>query len=298
MVRIAIVLLILGVLIGFAALILASGTCRGLQPVEECAPYRSLTNLLWPVVGALGIASLVMFMLGARTPKILRAGTRERGEAEGDTGSPSPAIPLGISALSFGFIFAVFAATRLLGSPQNPIGLPGLGEARGTLIPWIPLGLYVVGFLGVFAAGVAILYLGLKLGHKLLLFAVLATGSIATLLSQSVLSLFDVSSPSLRLVAGVAPVFIAVATVYLVGLRLHAAAFTVGWVLLAMSLYAILAVMLCPPGVMSFPRPAPFPTQYLLCLVWPLLTLLPLAFFAIQFFYVIPRARKKSPSAL
>ncbi len=84
----------------------------------------------------------------------------------------------------------------------------------------------------------------------------------------------------------------AVAT-YLVGLRHRPAAFTVAWLLLAMSLYAMLAVMLCPPGVMSFPPPVPFPSQHLLCLVWPLFALPPLAFFAFQFLYILPRAVKK-----
>lgn len=67
--RIAIVLLILTGLGGYAGLILWGGPCRGLgQVMEECAPYRSTAVLVWPVVAALGIASIAMFMLGARMP--------------------------------------------------------------------------------------------------------------------------------------------------------------------------------------------------------------------------------------
>ncbi len=217
--RIAIVLLILSVSSGVAALILSGGTCRGgFSLPEECAPYRSIANLLWSVMGALGIASLVMFMLGARTPTVLRVGARKQVHAEGDTGPPSPSIPLGISALSFGLIFAVYAVTNLQGSPQDPVGWPTTVVTEGILILWIWAGIYLVGLVGVFTAGVAILYLGLRLGHKLLLSAVLVAGSVAMLLSQSVLTLFGVSSPALRVVVGVAPIFTAVATVYLVGL--------------------------------------------------------------------------------
>ena len=67
--RFAIVLLILSLLSGVAALVLWGGLCRGGFSIEECAPYRDVAiNLVWPVAAALGIASLVLFMLGARMP--------------------------------------------------------------------------------------------------------------------------------------------------------------------------------------------------------------------------------------
>ena len=78
--RIGIILLILSVLGGIATLTLSGPGC-GLRPIEECAPYLRIANLMWPVVAALGITSLVLFILGARMsddPPVQRKKGRRR----------------------------------------------------------------------------------------------------------------------------------------------------------------------------------------------------------------------------